>query len=182
MQPSPSPIEDRAVGMEALEALHNQIQILVKQDCPEEDAPLANLHEAVIASLRHQLEEVQQTLDFLRRSDQNLRLALRDADHRALEAETKLFKANERNQRLEHKLLMMAHKYQQLKAHLVHSNHALCSPLSSRRHITSPNKSAYYSPQTQRVHRVSSADSSVASHRPSSAQGTRDSVSMETCV
>ena len=123
-----------------------------------------------------------------------------------------------RNQRLEHKLLMMAHKYQQLKAHLMQSNHTLCSPLTARCHATPPNnvctllsdlrsvccilyiyttcwftdsgspptlhvQSAYYSPQTQRTHRGSTTDSSAASQRPSSAQGTRDSVSsVETCV
>ena len=68
----------------------------VKQDCPEENTQLTNLHDAVIASLRYQLEEMQQTLDFLRSSDHNLRLALRDAEHRALEAETKLFMCKER--------------------------------------------------------------------------------------
>ena len=70
--------------------------VQVKQDCPEEEIQVANLHDAVITSLRHQLDDMQQTLDFLRRSDHNLRLALRDAEHRALEAETKLFKSTER--------------------------------------------------------------------------------------
>ena len=68
----------------------------VKQDCPEEEMHLSTLHDAVIGSLRHQLEETQQTLDFFRKSDHNLRLALRDAEQRALEAETKLAKSTER--------------------------------------------------------------------------------------
>lgn len=70
--------------------------VQVKQDCPEEEVHLETLHDAVIASLRHQLEEMQQSLDFLRKSDHNLRLALRDAEQRAVEAETKLFKSTER--------------------------------------------------------------------------------------
>lgn len=75
---------------------HPLMLFQVKQDCPEEDMHLASLHDAVIASLRHQLDETQQTLDFLRKSDHNLRLALRDAEQRAQEAETKLLKSTER--------------------------------------------------------------------------------------
>lgn len=42
MQPSPLPAEeDRPVGMEALEALHNQIQILVKKTFINVGTPVA---------------------------------------------------------------------------------------------------------------------------------------------
>ena len=68
----------------------------VKQDAPEEDVQLNTIHDAVIASLRQQLEDLQQSLDFLRQSDHNLRLSLKDAEQRAMEAETKLLKSNER--------------------------------------------------------------------------------------
>lgn len=68
----------------------------LKQDCPEEDTQLTTLHDVVIASLRHQLDEMQQTLDFLRASDQSLRLALRVSDMRVQETEVELSKAIER--------------------------------------------------------------------------------------
>lgn len=68
----------------------------VKQDCPEEETQVTSLHDAVIASLRQQLEDTQQSLDILKQSDHNLRLALRDAEQRTHEAEIKLIKSTER--------------------------------------------------------------------------------------
>ena len=68
----------------------------MKRDCPEEETQLTSLHDAVIASLRHQVDEMQQTLEFLRTSDHSLRLSLRDSEQRTHEAEVKFTKATER--------------------------------------------------------------------------------------
>ena len=142
-----SPVEERPVGLEALEALHNQIQILVKRDCPEE-TQLTNLHNAVIASLRHQVDEMQQTLEFLRTSDHTLLcLSLRDSEQRTHEAEVKLTKATERSQRLKVKLVRMQHKYQLLLAEksLAHQT----PPPPTLPSTLQAKAGSYYSPEVQ---------------------------------
>lgn len=87
--------------------LHNQLQILVrlavwwllycsdgctapqvKSECGEEEE--MDIQSQVIASLQQQLQDMQQSVDCLRQSDQNLRLSLRMAEQRAQEAEAKL--------------------------------------------------------------------------------------------
>jgi len=98
MRTAVSPEEEyRPGGMEALEMLHNQLQILVKQDCGQDAwGDEGRVEEQVIASLQHQLEDMQRSLECLQQSDHNLRLSLRLAEHKVLETETKLSHANER--------------------------------------------------------------------------------------
>ena len=70
--------------------------VQVKQDCPEEETQVTSLHNAVIASLRQQLEDTNQSLDILHVSDQQLRLALRETELRLLESEARRLKDSER--------------------------------------------------------------------------------------
>ena len=70
--------------------------VQVKQDCPEEETQVTSLHNAVIASLRQQLEDTNQSLDILHISDQQLRLALRETELRLLESEARRLKDSER--------------------------------------------------------------------------------------
>ncbi len=63
----------------------------VKSECPQgREEEEIDIQSQVILSLRQQLEDVQQSVDCLRQSDQNLRLSLRMAEQRAVEAEAKL--------------------------------------------------------------------------------------------
>ena len=72
----------------------------VKSECPERGEEEIDVQDKVITSLRQQLEDVQQAMDCLRQSDQNLRLSLRMAEQRAQEAETKLTHSLERYNRI----------------------------------------------------------------------------------
>ena len=69
----------------------------VKQDCGQDTwGDEGRVEEQVIASLQHQLEDMQRSLECLQQSDHNLRLSLRLAEHKVLETETLLSHANER--------------------------------------------------------------------------------------
>ena len=68
----------------------------VKQECDSEETDAVNVYEQVIASLSRQIENLSNSVDCLRQSDENLRLSLRLAEQRAMEAETKLGHAVDR--------------------------------------------------------------------------------------
>ena len=70
----------------------------MKQDCGEEvwGEGGERAEDKMIMLLQRQLEDMQRSLDCLQQSDHNLRLSLRLAEQRALEAETKLTHTNDR--------------------------------------------------------------------------------------
>ena len=69
----------------------------MKQECCEDvDSDSSTVYDQVIASLSRQLEDMGSSLDCLRQSDHNLRLSLRLAEQRAMEAETKLSHSQDR--------------------------------------------------------------------------------------
>ncbi|XP_064389663.1 uncharacterized protein LOC135337625 isoform X2 [Halichondria panicea] len=111
---SPGPLEEefQGAGMGALESLHNQLQILVKQNSPTEEADSVAVYEEVIVSLSRQVEDLSSTVDLLRQCDQTLRFSLRLADQKTLEAESKLHHALERCQRGEMRYIKLSNKHQ----------------------------------------------------------------------
>ena len=68
----------------------------MKQECDNEETDAVNVYEEVIASLSRQIEDLSNSVDCLRQSDQNLRLSLRLAEQRAMESEIKLRHALDR--------------------------------------------------------------------------------------
>jgi len=62
----------------------------------DEDVDSAGVYEQVVANLSKQLEQQSLTLDALKQSEAEMKLTIRLAEQRALEAETKLAHAEER--------------------------------------------------------------------------------------
>lgn len=188
--PPPEP-EYRPGGMEALEMLHNHLQLLVKSDCPEGQLP--DLQDQVISSLRRQLADLQQSLDCLHHSDHHLRLSLRLAEQRGLEAETKLAHAMDRHLRLEQRYLHLACKYQKVarkfqEMEKLQQRQAVLQQMERVTHSQSVQSGLHQVQRVQSQREFDRQQSDAHVHlirRPSSAQGTALQQSLshtETCV
>ncbi len=70
--------------------------VQVKQNSPSEEVDSVAVYEEVIASLSRQIEELSCTVDLLKQGEQTLKLSLRLADQKTLEADSKLRHALER--------------------------------------------------------------------------------------
>jgi hypothetical protein len=115
--------EYHSFGLDALETLHNQLQILMRQDCDEEMPD--TIENKVIESLHNQISDLQQSLECIQQSDQSLRVALKMAEIRAQDAEIKLHHSTDRCLKLERdcrwmetEFKILYQKYHEMQRHL----------------------------------------------------------------